>query len=73
MVTICDTLLVPRDNRIRISDEEKELLDRAMEVWYGEDVAEEVSYGKAIGRFSHFIIDDQGPPPEGVRKVGDGE
>lgn len=55
-----------RDNRVRVNDEELELIRRAKEVWYGEDVAEDVPDGKALGAFADFIITDQGPPPEEV-------
>lgn len=52
-----------RDNRVRVSDDELELLREAKEVWWG-DGHQEISDGKAIGTFADFIITDQSPPPE---------
>jgi len=51
-----------RDNRVRVSDEEIRLVRKAKEVWYGDDVAEDIPDGKAIGTFADFVIKDQGSP-----------
>lgn len=46
-----------RDNRLRLSDDEEEDLEEAARVMFGEDLAEELPLGKAVGDAANFVIE----------------
>lgn len=48
-----------RENRIRVSDEEKANIKRAREAIWGEDVAEDIPLGKVVGQICGRVADEE--------------
>lgn len=51
---------MPRNNRVRLSDDELELVDDAAEERWGEEVAEEVPRGKTIAQLAKEFLTEEG-------------